>query len=249
MPLVDVRDEIVAWGKWGVANRAHFSYSEGAERMEGIHKRGLLPISCDCSAFVTLCYAWAYAPDPNGLNYDGQGYTGTLLSHDEHIALFKENAQHVQVPEVLPGDLVVYGGGTGEHVALVVGVWNADILTVSMGENGDPNYVWSHAPTVQQQDGHAIDTREPRTFLRCNTMGNVPVPPVAPAPHSTVPSAAYLSACKLVNVPSVNVMKVALANGWSLYYYGVDQKFHTFHSQMPPIITPYVDVNYQHRKI
>ncbi len=79
--------------------------------MEGIGraKRRKLPLTIDCSAFVTICYNWAGAPDPNGLGYNGQGYTGTILSHGTQIA-----RRNVRV-----GDLVVFGRGTGNHVCLV----------------------------------------------------------------------------------------------------------------------------------
>lgn len=62
----------------------------------------------DCSGFATLCYKAAGAPDPNGLGYDREGYTGTLESH----------GQRTGSPQ--PGDLVfwhspdhvaIYGGG------------------------------------------------------------------------------------------------------------------------------------------
>ena len=90
---------------------------------------GTVPITADCSAAVTLWYKWAGAPDPNGLNYNGTGYTGTLLGHGRHIAL----------KDVLPGDVIVYGPGTGWHTALVVEA-GPDPLTVSHGQQGDPNY-------------------------------------------------------------------------------------------------------------
>jgi hypothetical protein len=38
--------------------------------MEGIGRPGV-PCHADCSAFVTLCYNWSGAADPNGQGYDG----------------------------------------------------------------------------------------------------------------------------------------------------------------------------------
>ena len=72
--MTDVRDQIVRWGKWGVTNHSKFTYTEGPTRMEGVHKPGVLPWQGDFSAWVTCCYSWSKAPDPNGLNYDGEGY-------------------------------------------------------------------------------------------------------------------------------------------------------------------------------
>jgi len=108
-------------------------------------------VTADCSAFVTLCYNWAGAPDPNAQSYNHTGYTGTLLAHGQKIAL----------KDVQPGDVIVYGPGTGWHTALVVDVSGANAknpLTVSHGQAGDPSYC--HV----SQDG-----RLPQTYLRFNT--------------------------------------------------------------------------------
>jgi hypothetical protein len=153
-----LRDEIVKAARWGVANHKHFTYSEGPERMEAVHKPYQLPIISDCSSWVTSCYSWAGAPDPNGLNYNGTGYTGTLLSHGERIPL----------SEVQPGDIIVYGPGTGWHTAIVVQP-GQDPLTVSMGQNGDPSFV------RVSQDG-----RQPQTYLRF-----IPADP-KPATHGSM---------------------------------------------------------------
>ena len=84
-------------------------------------------IYSDCSAWVTYCYAWAGARDPNELNFDGEGYTGTLLEHGERIA----------VGQCLPGDVVVFGPPPGVHAALIIEA-GKDPLTSSMGEQGQP---------------------------------------------------------------------------------------------------------------
>ena len=151
-----VRQEIVKAARWGVDNHAHFTYSEGPERMEAVHKPYQLPIISDCSSWVTSCYSWAGAPDPNGMNYNGTGYTGTLLNHGIQIPL----------SQVQPGDVIVYGPGTGLHTAIVVEP-GADPLTVSMGQNGDPSYV------RVSQDG-----RQPQRYLRFL--------PADPAPHGSM---------------------------------------------------------------
>jgi len=161
--MADVRAQIVSWARWGVANHNGFTYTEGPMRMSGVHASGVLPCFCDCSAFVTYCYSWAGAPDPNGQNYDGQGYTGTLLSHGTPIEL----------GQVQPGDVVVYGPGTGDHTALIVEA-TPDPLTVSMGQQGDPNYV------RVSQDG-----RTPIRFLRFSTDSTNPGPTPDPTPQGT----------------------------------------------------------------
>ena len=95
--MTDVRQTIVDWAKWSAANHAKFNYTQGPLRMANIGRPGALPVNSDCSAFVTLCYNWAGAPDPNGQSYNHTGYTGTLLSHGKKIAL----------KDVLPGDVIV----------------------------------------------------------------------------------------------------------------------------------------------
>lgn len=67
-------------------------------------------IYIDCSAFVTLVYKAAGAPDPNGAGYNGSGYTGTLAA----------NGKKTNDPQ--PGDLVLYGPApTYSHVAVYIG--------------------------------------------------------------------------------------------------------------------------------
>ena len=159
--MADARPDIVNWARWGVTNKARFVYTEGPQRMAQVHGAGNGTISCDCSAFVTYCYSWAGAPDPNGLGYNGQGYTGTLLGHGTQISL----------SQVVPGDVVVYGPGTGWHTALIVEA-GSDPLTVSCGQQGDPSYV------RVSQDG-----RQPQRFLRFDTTkgGSGAAAPPAPS--------------------------------------------------------------------
>ena len=164
----------------GVRDHAKFAYSEGPDRMNFIHHPGVEPVTTDCSGFVTMVYLLAGCNDPNGLNYDGEGYTGTELSFDKHIAEWIKNAQGVEMENLEVGDLVVYGPGTGEHVAIIVEV-GLDPLTVSMGQNGDPSFV--HI----SQDG-----RQPQTFLRPDkTQHRAPIDlhGAAPAPAPAPPAA------------------------------------------------------------
>src|ERR671937_861159 len=92
---MSVRDEIVGVGLWGVRNEARIHYAP----VRPIPLRRTLPLTTDCSGFVTLCYYLAGAPDPNGLGYSGEGWTGTLLRHLPHIG-------HAAAR---PGDVVVWG--------------------------------------------------------------------------------------------------------------------------------------------
>ena len=82
------------------------------------HNRGF-----DCSAFVTLCYKEGGAPDPNGSNFDGNGYTGTLAKHGKTVTTPK------------PGDIQLYGDPPGYgHATIYIG----DGLVASFGSEAGP---------------------------------------------------------------------------------------------------------------
>ena len=121
-----LRDQIVANARWGIANEPQIHY-EQLRPMDGLHEARRLPLHTDCSAFSTLCYAWAGAPDPNGLDYNGLGYTGTMLQH----------MQRIPAAAVQPGDLVVWGPAPGHHVAVVLEI-GADPLLCSHGQERGP---------------------------------------------------------------------------------------------------------------
>ena len=99
-----IGQRIVAAARWGIANEPRIHY--GQARPFPLARR--LPLTTDCSGFVTLCYFLGGAPDPNGLGYSGQGFTGTLLRHLHET----ENPR--------AGDVVVWGAYPGHHCALVL---------------------------------------------------------------------------------------------------------------------------------
>jgi hypothetical protein len=136
----DARSAIVQAALWLVAHRAHCTYSEGSQRMSGINRPFVLPFVGDCSATVTDWYNWAgVLEDPNHVPWSsGQGYTGTLLSAGEHLALWRRNGVRSRIEEVKPADILVLGPGTGVHAVLVVGLGNGDPVVASMGQPGDP---------------------------------------------------------------------------------------------------------------
>lgn len=135
------RARIVAAGRWGVAHQPQIHYAE--TRPIPIQTAGTLhplPFTTDCSGFVTVCYRSAAAPDPNGNNYDGQGFTGTLLAHGEHVK------------QAAPGDVVVYGPGDGHHAALCVS-GGSDPLTASHGSENGPMLIRVSAEKQYQPPG------------------------------------------------------------------------------------------------
>ena len=121
--VATVRQNIVTAARWGIENEPRIHY--GQVRPMPLTRR--LPLTTDCSGFATLCYYLAGAPDPNGLGYSGQGWTGTLLLHLEAIPARAARA----------GDLVVFGAYPGRHVALVLEP-GEDPLLCSHGQERGP---------------------------------------------------------------------------------------------------------------
>lgn len=147
-----VRARIVGWALWGVAHAARITYSTGPSRLAALAAPGRLPLATDCSAFATLCYAWAGAPNPNAAGpYDpaAGGYTGTMLQH----------CRHIPRGAVQPGDLVVWTPPPqGEHVCVVVSP-DADPWLVSHGSDAGPKKLrFSAENAYQAAHGHATVT-------------------------------------------------------------------------------------------
>jgi hypothetical protein len=104
-------------------------------------------ITMDCSEAVTCLCKWAGLRDPNGLHYDGSGYTGTMLAHLSH---YSDPAKaHV-------GALVVFGPPPGDHVCMVMRR-GSDPMLWSHGSEGGPRRV----PFSVERAVH----RKPATFL------------------------------------------------------------------------------------
>lgn len=140
------RDEVVDNALWGVENEPDIHYTQGAARFAALNDPRMLPLNTDCSAFFTLCCKWAEVPDPNGYNYNGLGFTGTLLNNMDEIPL----------EEAKLGDAIVYGPGTGDHVVMVINTMNkADPLVVSHGQERGPVKV-----------RHSVEVRSHRAPVR-----------------------------------------------------------------------------------
>ena len=123
-----IRQKVVASAFVGFNNRDSIRYTQSGQRMQGIREHirpPRFPQFEDCSSFATWCYWAAGGPDPNGLNYNGQGYTGTQIAHG------------VECPNPRPGDLVFYGPSHSSinHVAVYVGNGNV----VSHGQETGPS--------------------------------------------------------------------------------------------------------------
>jgi hypothetical protein len=136
---------------WGAEHHAQFNYAEIRPIPIHLPRRTSSKITTDCSGFVTLMAKWAGLPDPNGLGYNGEGYTGSLLHHLSHIPFH----------ETWRGDLCVYGTGTGTHVVALSmgGVREANPIVYSHGQQGGP-----FALTLNAES--AYHSGQPRTYLR-----------------------------------------------------------------------------------
>jgi len=122
-----IRERIVQAGMFWYGMRWNIAYSQ--YRPMALGKPPWTPTRWDCSGFYTACCFAGGAPDPNGRNFDGLGYTGTLMTR---------GARAISVLDLLPGDAIFYGNSSGAgpafsrgdptHVALYAG--NGMILTL-----------------------------------------------------------------------------------------------------------------------
>lgn len=117
-------------------NRCHYAeirpmHSRSIASMFVLKQRIAAPggLTMDCSEAVTLICKLAGLADPNGLNYDGAGFTGTMLDHLPH---------YVDAGAAKIGALCVFGPGTGTHVAMVHERGHDPVLWTH-GETGDPS--------------------------------------------------------------------------------------------------------------
>jgi hypothetical protein len=102
-------------------------------------------VTMDCSESVTLLCQVVGLDDPNGFDYDGHGFTGTLLHHLPHYA----DPRKAKV-----GALVVFGPGSGDHVCMVRRP-GANPTLFSHGSERGPIYItltdekrFQHPPTT-----------------------------------------------------------------------------------------------------
>jgi cell wall-associated NlpC family hydrolase len=123
----------------GHTHAAEVHYTMGPRRWDGITNRcrshlGRFPRFADCSSYATWCI-WDALGGPNagpdvvnGQFWRG-GYTGTM----------KQNGRRLPggIADAKIGDLVLYGAGTGKHVAIMVGTDRA----ISHGSEAGPHLV------------------------------------------------------------------------------------------------------------
>ena len=103
-------------------------------------------ITTDCSETVTLMFRLAGLRDPNGLRYDGEGYTGTMLAHLEHFTRWDE---------VHAGTLIVFGHYPGTHVVMVTHPDGDNPIIYSHGSHAR-SAIWDLATERKYHEGQPI---------------------------------------------------------------------------------------------
>lgn len=148
----EIRAKIVEFCRWSIAHEAgwHYAQQRPMERLRTPAQLKQLPRDADCSEHATDAYAYAGGPDPNGNDFDGTGFTGTMLAH----------CRHIPRAQAKPGDLVVFGPGSGRHVVVLLEPGTtADPLVCSHGQERGPIAIRLSAETAAQPP--------PATFLTC----------------------------------------------------------------------------------
>lgn len=132
------------------SHRSQIAYSQYRPFSAG--KPPWIPSRWDCSAFATNCHYAGGFPDPNGRNYDHQGYTGTLIDHGIRVN---------GIGQLEPLDLIFYGhspsrssagfpGGSPTHVAVYVGVKNGVPMVISHGHYPMSYYAYNYRSDINQ---------------------------------------------------------------------------------------------------
>lgn len=106
----DWRAKGVRYCLYAYSNREYMHYTQDSRRMTDMAPPPNVPNDTDCSGFSTWIYKSVGLPDPNGMGYNGYGYTGTQI----------ENGHAVPLSALKVLDLIFYGSPVG-HVAVYIG--------------------------------------------------------------------------------------------------------------------------------
>lgn len=142
-----IRDEIVEYNYWGGSNEPAIHYAQTRPYPSNPYQ---LPQYTDCSGFATNGAKVGGAEDPNGFNFNGSGYTGTILANGKHISQASSKK----------GDQVVFGSGTGTHVVTLLEKGSkSDPMCMSHGQESGPRAY----PLSVQKSAHP---GQPLTFIK-----------------------------------------------------------------------------------
>lgn len=109
-----------------------------------------VPVTMDCSESVTLMFRLASLGDPNGLRYDGYGYTGTMLTHLPHFTEWEK---------VHEGTLIVFGDAPGVHVVMVTAPGGDNPEVYSHGSHAN-HAIWDLATERTYHEGQPLTLLE-----------------------------------------------------------------------------------------
>jgi cell wall-associated NlpC family hydrolase len=102
-------------------------------------------LTIDCSQAMTLIAHVAGAKDPNGRDYREDGFTGTLI----------DGCRPITRAQARPGDMRIFGRGTGHHVGMVLAP-GADPLLFSHGQEKGPLLIRESVEARFQPSGGAF---------------------------------------------------------------------------------------------
>jgi murein DD-endopeptidase MepM/ murein hydrolase activator NlpD len=156
------RDQILSWANYGIAHNTPILYADNINlsptlKLTDVVANGTPGL--DCVTFIELVYKAAGAPDPSGGSYGG-------LDSIENTAHLLSNCAHIALSDAKPGDLVVFGGGTGHHAAILLEAGTAnsgDPYLASHGSNAGPIRIRLSAEAASQAASGFSGT----TILRC----------------------------------------------------------------------------------
>lgn len=141
---------------WWLAHAGEIHYAQIRPIPLASAKAHHLPITTDCSGAATCLYFVAGAPDPNSLDFNGAGWTGTLYANGEKIT-FKE---------LEPGDMIVVGKGDASvHVYIVYRTANGGTELFSHGRESAPETV----TLANAIASHGESNLYPRRYLPSST--------------------------------------------------------------------------------
>lgn len=129
--------------KWALAHEGAIHYQQSRPFPVNAIRDRHLPIYTDCSGSTTMLYRAAGVKDPNGNEYDGTGYTGTL----------RANTPRTPLAELRVGDFIVHGPGAGSHVVVVFQPHPTDPLCFSHGQESGPR-LYRHSVQTQAHGGY-----------------------------------------------------------------------------------------------
>jgi hypothetical protein len=165
-------------GYYLCARQRLVNYTQGPDRMMGerltwdqvvARLAADEEITGDCSALFTDECDWNGMDDPNGLGFDGYGYTGTELNTLPHIALSQCHT----------GDGIVWGAWPGAHIAYFLEEPSAypDPLDCPIFSHGGP---YQCGPTTIRRES-PNHPGAPITYVSVqHLLRPVPAPPPAP---------------------------------------------------------------------